>query len=74
MSSQQETRPYTRMTVNINQECADIINRFMSEKGVTGTEAVRHAIGLLGFFMDAQRRGDKIFIKNSYGDKLAIWI
>lgn len=44
-----------RLEVNINNECADVLTVVTTERGISVTEAVRRAIGLLGYF-EARRR------------------
>lgn len=39
-----------RLSVNINPESAEILRQVTADRGITTTEAIRRAIGLLGFF------------------------
>lgn len=39
-----------RLSVNINAECADTLRRVMKARGISATEAIRRAIGLLDYF------------------------
>ncbi len=55
---------YQRLSVNINAESADVLRRVTAERGITTTEAVRRAIGLLGFFEEAMKSGSKILVED----------
>lgn len=39
---------YQRLSVNINEDCADILRFSIANSGITATEAVRRALTLLG--------------------------
>jgi hypothetical protein len=45
---------YHRLSVNINNEVADILRTVTKEWQISTTEAIRRAIGLLGFFEEAR--------------------
>ncbi len=55
---------YQRLSVNINAESAEVLRRVTAERGITTTEAVRRAIGLLGFFEETLRSGSKILVED----------
>jgi hypothetical protein len=55
---------YQRLSVNINSESAEILRRVTAERGITTTEAVRRAIGLLGFFEETLKNGSKILVED----------
>ncbi|MCX4757851.1 ribbon-helix-helix protein, CopG family [Kitasatospora purpeofusca] len=42
-----QLKPFTRLSVNINDDTADALQRLKSEKGISITEAVRRAVALL---------------------------
>jgi len=58
---------YQRLSVNINEESAEILRRVSAERGITITEAIRRAVGLLGFFEDARKNDAKIRIEDRDG-------
>jgi hypothetical protein len=45
-----DKKPYQRLSVNINEESAEILRHVTEADGITTTEAIRRAIGLLGYF------------------------
>jgi hypothetical protein len=51
---------YHRLSVNLNEESAEVLRSVTRSRGITTTEAIRRAIGLLAFFEDANRAGAKI--------------
>lgn len=58
LAGQGDTPPepgeYARLSVNINDECAQILRGVKAGRGWSTTEAIRQAIGLLGFFENAR--------------------
>jgi hypothetical protein len=46
-----------RLSVNINGQCAEILREAKRERGWTTTEAIRHAVALLGYFEAARTAG-----------------
>ncbi len=60
-----------RLSVNINDEAAQIL-RQAKENGLSTTEAVRRAIGLLGFFEDTKRNGLKLYAEDSRGQRSTV--
>jgi Ribbon-helix-helix protein, copG family len=58
---------YQRLSVNINDESAEIIRRVKRERGINTTEAIRRAIGLLGFFEEARKSDSKVLLEDSEG-------
>jgi len=58
---------YQRLSVNINSESAEILRTVTSERQITATEAIRRAIGLLGFFEAARKNGLKIVTEDAHG-------
>jgi len=58
---------YTRLSVNINAESAAILRKAAEARGITATEAVRRAIGLLGFFEEAKANDSTIVVKDASG-------
>ena len=68
------TSNYQRLSVNINEEAAEILRQVTTERGISTTEAIRRAIGLLGFFEDAKRTNAQVFTENVSGDRRAVTI
>jgi hypothetical protein len=58
---------YQRLSVNINPESAEILRRVTTDRGITTTEAIRRAIGLLGFFEAARKEESKIVVEDKKG-------
>jgi hypothetical protein len=58
---------YQRLSVNINDECAETLRTITAARGITTTEAVRRAVGLLGFAEDARRAGSQLIVKDRQG-------
>ena len=58
---------YLRMSVNINKECADILREVKARHGISATEAVRRAIGLLGFTEQARHNGEQLYVESRNG-------
>lgn len=58
---------YQRLSVNINSESAEILRRVREDRGISTTEAIRRAIGLLGFFEEARLLNKKIITEDSQG-------
>lgn len=60
----------TRLCVNLNQESADYLQEYASDKGVSLTEAVRRVIGVSKFVHDEADSGRKILVVNNKGRPL----
>lgn len=60
----------TRLSVNLNQESADYLQEYASDKGVSLTEAVRRVIGVSKFVHDEVDSGRKIVVVNKKGRPL----
>lgn len=58
-----------RLSVNINPESAAILRTVTADRGISTTEAIRRAIGLLGFFEEARRSEAKIYVEDSAGNR-----
>lgn len=65
---------YQRLSVNINDEAADILRTVTKERQISTTEAIRRAIGLLGFFEDAQRNHKNIYTEDHAGHRASLKI
>lgn len=65
---------YQRLSVNINEEAADILRTVTKERGISTTEAVRRAIGLLGFFEEARRERTKVYTEDKDGKRSRVEI
>ncbi len=58
-----------RLSVNINSESADILRAVTKDRGISTTEAIRRAIGLLGFFEAARQRDTEIYTEDKEGHR-----
>jgi hypothetical protein len=65
---------YQRLAVNINDEAAGILRTVTKERQISTTEAIRRAIGLLGFFEDARRNETKIYTEDRFGHRASVQI
>jgi len=65
---------YQRLSVNINPESADILRRVTADRGITTTEAVRRAIGLLDFFEEARRNEATIRVQDRSGHQSEVHV
>ena len=53
---------HQRLSVNINDETADILRQVMAERGISATEALRWAIGYLGLAEHVVRNGGRFLV------------
>jgi hypothetical protein len=60
---------FQRLSVNINPESAEILRRVKTDRGISTTEAIRRAIGLLSFFEEARRLHKKILTEDPNGQQ-----
>lgn len=65
---------YQRLSVNINDEAAQILRTVTKERGISTTEAIRRAIGLLGFFEDARHNRTKVYTEDQDGNRSRVEI
>lgn len=63
---------YQRLSVNINPESAEILRQVTADRHITTTEAIRRAIGLLGFFEAAQKNDSKVLVEDKSGKQTAL--
>jgi hypothetical protein len=63
---------FQRLSVNINSESADILRHVTAERKINTTEAIRRAIGLLGFFEEARRLRKRIITEDASGQQTEI--
>lgn len=63
---------HLRLSVNLNEESANILRASMKANGRSATETIRRAIGLLGFFEAARARGDEVSMRAANGDRYMI--
>ena len=63
---------YHRLSVNINDEAADILRTVTKERQISTTEAIRRAIGLLGFFEDARRNKATVYTEDQAGHRASV--
>jgi hypothetical protein len=54
-----------RLSVNLSAEAADVLKEYAGRKGISVTEAVRRAIGILKFVDDAQERGASLNVEEA---------
>jgi len=65
---------YQRLSVNLNEESAAILRRVTRDRGISTTEAVRRAIGLLDFFERAHADGVRIWTETHEGDRSQVHV
>jgi hypothetical protein len=65
---------YHRLSVNINDEAADILRTVTKERQISTTEAIRRAIGLLGFFEDARRNKATVYTEDQAGHRASVHV
>lgn len=65
---------YQRLSVNINDEAAEILRTVTKERQISTTEAIRRAIGLLGFFEEARRSKTKVYTEDQDGHRASVQI
>jgi hypothetical protein len=65
-------KEYQRLSVNINDEAADILRTVTKERQISTTEAVRRAIGLLGFFEEARRNKTEVYTEDQAGHRASV--
>ena len=63
---------FQRLSVNINSESAEILRRVTHNREISTTEAIRRAIGLLGFFEEARRLHKRIIAEDPSGQQTEI--
>ena len=65
--SQAATDRLVRLSVNLNPDAADVLKEYANRKGVSITEAVRRAIGVLKFVDETQNRGASVTVSDDSG-------
>lgn len=65
---------YQRLSVNINNEAAEILRTVTKERQISTTEAIRRAIGLLGFFEEARRRNAIVYTEDQAGHRQSVHV
>lgn len=63
---------YQRLSVNINDEAAEILRAVTQGRKISTTEAIRRAIGLLGFFEEARRSKTKVYTEDPTGNRARV--
>jgi hypothetical protein len=53
----------TRLTVNLSPEVAQALKNYTEKYGVSYTEAVRRALGVLAFVDESKTRGASVYVK-----------
>lgn len=61
--------PLTRLSVNLNEETAEALKTIVQWKGVTYTEAIRRAISVYMYVLEAEDDGASFLIETSKGDR-----
>lgn len=56
-----------KMSVNLSEEAVEALKSMASDRGVTVTEILRHAIGLEKYVDQVQKDNGKILIETSKG-------
>jgi hypothetical protein len=56
-----------RLSVLINEESAAVLRAFKENHGVSTTEAIRRAIGLMSWMEDNRRQGHRIILETRDG-------
>jgi hypothetical protein len=56
---------HVRLSININTQSAEILRTIAAEREISATEAVRRAIGLLGFTEEARRNGETLYVERN---------
>lgn len=73
-SSTTDRTEFQRLSVNINPESAEILRRVTRERGLSTTEAIRRAIGLLGFFEEAKRKEATVYVEDAEGHRSSVTV
>lgn len=58
-----------RLSVNLNPDAADVLKEYANRKGVSITEAVRRAIGILSFVDETQNCGASVTVRDDSGSE-----
>lgn len=61
----EEEERQVRLSVNLNATVAETLKSYSKRQGITVTEAIRRAVGVLKYIDDAQRRGATLNIEES---------
>lgn len=67
--SQAATDRLVRLSVNLSPDAADVLKEYAKRKGVSITEAVRRAIGVLKFLDETQNRGASVTVSDDSGSE-----
>lgn len=59
----------TRWTVDVSKELDRAVNDIAAEDGVTKSDVLRRAVALLKLAHEAQKRGDKVILRNDAEDR-----
>ena len=59
--------PVVRLSINLTPQVADELKGYAARKGISVTEAVRRAIGVLSFVDEAQDRGASVNVAEKDG-------
>lgn len=58
-----ERSDLTRLSINMNLDTKDALQRLASEQGISYTEAIRRAISIWAFVEDNRSRGAKLITR-----------
>ena len=64
--------PGARLSVYINDETANILRTVMVQRGITATEAIRRAVGLLNWAEESKGSGCTVRVTDSRGRPEAV--
>jgi len=59
--------PVVRLSINLAPPIAEVLKRRATADNLSITDAVRRALGLWGLVQDAQRDGEKVFVRSRDG-------
>jgi hypothetical protein len=62
-----------RLSVNVNEQCANALNAYASAHGCTVTEAVRRSISLLNHYDVQTQLGNRLALLNGEGEVVQVW-
>ncbi len=55
--------PLRKVTINLSPETYNTLEAIAKDRGVSMSEAIRQAIGILNFFGERQKAGDRILVE-----------
>jgi hypothetical protein len=67
-------RSVERFNVNLNTEAAEIVREYAERKGISLTEAIRRAIGVLQFVDEVHERGSSVLVNDGKTQKEVMFL